>query len=73
MTDESPIFEDRKKAEIAQLRMQATAAGVEAQEAHNYLDQAERMLPNSVAAIGEQIDELLGRAKAAIFKAEKNG
>jgi hypothetical protein len=73
MSDDSPLFEDRKKSEIAQLRARATAAGDEAQEAHAYLDEAERMLQSPTADFGMLIDEMLGRATTTIFKAEKNG
>jgi hypothetical protein len=68
MTNDSPLIEDRKRKEIADLWLQAS--GAKASDAFGYLDEAERHLKAGQVFL---VDEMLGLARNAIFKAEKNG
>lgn len=73
---DSLLFEDRKRKEIAQMRIQAAGAGIGATSAVGYLDEATRLLdiaPSVDPDRGAQIDNLLGLARNVIFKAEKGG
>lgn len=70
MTEQSMDFAARKKREIADLRVQAS--GAMAHAAYPYLDEAARKLAAMLTADdGAHVDDLIGRARNAIFAAEK--